>query len=311
VESKQMEKRVWLAGGLGNQLFQLAFAQFLSSKNHEMVYLDYTYSAPRLNSDSDPEVTSLILPDGIRVFKEPSRGFQDRVLNYCLRENLKLKKTSQMSAKTFVVKGISFAIGGWRKRFVFSRNLGFDEMENQSDYDYYVGYFQTYKYISEILPHCTFWGLRDAAHRSTLAEYREAATVDKPLIIHVRLTDYLTNPTFGHLTVEYYRSALQWHKSNSNFNCIWVFSDDMAEAVKFLDIQVDCKVHWFQDINSSSSLTLAIMTLGSGYIIPNSTYSWWAAYCRESPLAKVVAPLRWFSNGDEPDHLIPVDWKRL
>ena len=309
--SNQIQKKVWLAGGLGNQLFQLAFAQFLSIKYHEEVYLDYTHSSPRLNLDSNPEVTSLIFPDGINLCKDPSGGFQTKVLNYCLRENLRLREKPCMSAKSLIVKAISLAFGGWHQRYAFSRDLGFDEIENQSDYDYFVGYFQTYRYISEISPLHEFWRLRESAHRTSLAEYREAAAKDKPLIIHVRLTDYLTNPTFGHLTLEYYRSALQWHKNNSDFNCIWVFSDDIAAAVKFLDIQFDIKVSWFQDVENSSALTLAIMTLGSGYIIPNSTFSWWAAYCRESPTAKVVAPLRWFSNGDEPNHLIPIEWKRL
>lgn len=311
MESNQIQKRVWLAGGLGNQLFQLAFAQFLNIKYDEEVYLDYTHSSPRLNLDSDPEVTSLIFPAGISLLKKQSGGFQTKVLNYCLRENLSLKKIPHTSAKALIVKAISLAIGGWRQRYAFSRDLGFNEMENQSDYDYFIGYFQTYKYISEISPFHAFWGLREAAHRTLLAEYREAATKDKPLIVHVRLTDYLTNPTFGHLTLEYYCSAMQWHKNNSDFDCIWVFSDDIAAAVKFLDIQFDTEVSWFQDIDNSSALTLAIMTLGSGYIIPNSTYSWWAAYCRESPTAKVVAPLRWFSDGDEPSHLIPIEWKRL
>jgi hypothetical protein len=53
------------------------------------------------------------------------------------------------------------------------------------------------------------------------------------------------------------------------------------------------------------------MRLGSGYVIANSSFSWWAARISKFEKNLVVAPKPWFVGIDEELSLIPSDWKRL
>ena len=53
------------------------------------------------------------------------------------------------------------------------------------------------------------------------------------------------------------------------------------------------------------------MRLGRGYVIANSTFSWWAAYLSLNPGVEVVVPSPWFMGMEDPGELIPPNWKQL
>jgi hypothetical protein len=54
---------------------------------------------------------------------------------------------------------------------------------------------------------------------------------------------------------------------------------------------------------------LHLMSIGSSYVIANSTFSWWAAKLSNS--RQVIAPEPWFVGAKEPSQLIPDEWLRL
>ena len=70
-------------------------------------------------------------------------------------------------------------------------------------------------------------------------------------------------------------------------------------------------VRFVDDKNISSADLLQVMTLGHGFIIANSTFSWWGASLSENGRNRVVAPDKWFNLMDEPLDLIPSNWMRL
>jgi hypothetical protein len=43
-------------------------------------------------------------------------------------------------------------------------------------------------------------------------------------------------------------------------------------------------------------------------IIANSSFSWWGAWLNENPGKWVVAPAKWFNQGQHPAALIPKTW---
>ena len=51
-----------------------------------------------------------------------------------------------------------------------------------------------------------------------------------------------------------------------------------------------------------------IMRNGSGYILSNSTFGWWAAFLSKSENTNVVAPRPWFIALEDPSQLIPTTW---
>ena len=52
----------------------------------------------------------------------------------------------------------------------------------------------------------------------------------------------------------------------------------------------------------------SLMRHFSGYIIANSSFSWWGAFLRMDKSAPVCVPKPWFKGMRDPNLLIPADW---
>ena len=70
-------------------------------------------------------------------------------------------------------------------------------------------------------------------------------------------------------------------------------------------------IRWIDSVDDSVVATLQAMRLGRGYVIANSTFSWWAAYLSLNPGVEVVAPSPWFMGMEDPKELIPPNWKKF
>lgn len=171
------------------------------------------------------------------------------------------------------------------------------------------GYFQTEKYFKhiedEIREDFTF---KD----EILTPCKEMiSSVDNPVALHVRRTDYLTNSeNHFNLPLEYYQAALEHFDSKRN---VIVFSDDPAWCQK-QDLFADDR--FMVSENTDNRVDLCLMSLCDDFIIANSSYSWWGAWLSTNQNKKVIAPVQWFGKtGYTKDHdtkdLIPDGWTRI
>ena len=171
------------------------------------------------------------------------------------------------------------------------------------------GYFQTEKYFKhieqEIREDFTF---KD----EILKPCKEMiSSVEEPIALHIRRTDYITNSdNHFNLPLEYYEAALKHFDSNRN---VIVFSDDPAwcqEQYLFSDDR------FMISENTDNRVDLCLMSLCNDFIIANSSFSWWGAWLSQNKNKKVIAPVQWFGKtGYTKDHdtkdLIPNDWIRI
>ena len=171
------------------------------------------------------------------------------------------------------------------------------------------GYFQSEKYFKnveqEIREDFTF---KD----EILAPCQELiSTVENPLALHVRRTDYLTNSeNHFNLPIKYYEAALELFESDRN---VIVFSDDPSwcnEQKLFSDDR------FLISENTDNRVDLCLMALCNDFIIANSSFSWWGAWLSSNKNKKVIAPTQWFGRtGYTKDHdtkdLIPNEWMRI
>ena len=151
------------------------------------------------------------------------------------------------------------------------------------------GYFQTEKYFKhiedEIRKDFTF---NNFVSKMT-ENYIEGLYGNVELIsLHIRRSDYVTDPNFHVLDFNYYQSALELLDSDIP---VLVFSDD----IEWCEKQFFFKNDRFNISKSNNTLVdLALMSKCDYHIIANSSYSWWGAWLANSQ--KVIAPKKWFSG---------------
>jgi len=136
-------------------------------------------------------------------------------------------------------------------------------------------------------------------------------SVENPISLHIRRTDYVTNSGNHHnLSLKYYEDSLSHFESDRN---VIVFSDDPKWCN---EQELFSEDRFLISENTDNRVDLCLMTLCSDFIIANSSYSWWGAWLSSNKDKKVIAPVEWFGKeGYTKDHdtkdLIPNEWTRI
>ncbi len=177
-----------------------------------------------------------------------------------------------------------FSISNFQITTSKSYEFDFELFENCSDNVDLYGYFQSQKYFihieNKIRQHFTF---NDKIKR-LCSGYRNNLFHDSEIIsLHIRRTDYLTDPNFGSLTLDYYHEAL---KMLPNLPVI-VISDDpewCSEHFKESRFTISKSRNQFID--------MCLMSLCDYHVIANSSFSWWGSWLAKSK--QTIAPKTWF-----------------
>jgi len=302
---------IFLTGGIGNQLFQLAAALELSKGKN--VYIHDKIGRPRINELGRPEIESFLLPAPViikRVFRKNS--FISKVIGFNLRSGFKPTKFEKnIKPLITIVSNLIFSIYfGFKTKVVKSSSLGFDEeVKYIKSNTLLVGYFQTGNYIDRL--GIEKFVIFKTKRTTEVEKYFELSKIETPLVVHVRLGDYANEDELGILSDSYYHSSLKEIWDENRFGSIWLFSDQPELAIERIPSCLVNKVRVIKPDGLSSVETLEIMTFGSGYIIANSSFSWWGAYLRKFDNAVVCRPYPWFKGVGEPKDITPTNWMRV
>jgi hypothetical protein len=164
------------------------------------------------------------------------------------------------------------------------------------------GFFQSEKYFKHIRDQLL---IDFKFHDSILQPAREVVSNwNRPVALHIRRTDYVTNPNHIILNLDYYEKSLKEFDSDCD---VIIFSDDPKWCLEQNLFDSD---RFLVSETNNNYLDLCLMTLCYGHIIANSSFSWWGAWLSNSQ--KVIAPSGWFkgSNNEHLDtkDLIPENW---
>lgn len=298
-----------LTGGLGNQLFQIAFGFFKSEDNS--IYVSQNLGKPRNNAEGLAEAFSYNL-NLITIDSELERSiYVDKIFNLALRLST---NASKLPAKPFLIpimellcSGMYFISTSRWKSFYISQGIGYDP-RTKNKASVLIGYFQTFRWLEKSTVHQALQNMSVRHVGSDLKHLQELATSIKPLVVHFRFGDYKNESDFGIPDSNYYEKAFKFHFENYSYSEIWVFSDEMNLAMEKIPREYLDRVRWISDVDGSSASSLEAMRLGTGYVIANSTFSWWAAMLSKNKGAPVIAPKKWFKNAEDPFELIPRNW---
>jgi hypothetical protein len=117
--------------------------------------------------------------------------------------------------------------------------------------------------------------------------------------MHVRRGDYLTNKNYFRLAqnvldINYYFSAMRYMKDTRGLNKFHLYTDDEIWAQQFFGS--DDRIEIIKSSELSPVELLTGMSEYSNFIIANSTLSWWAAVLSSCSTKFVIIPKQWSIN---------------
>lgn len=280
-----------LTGGLGNQLFVLAAAWQQSVRLDCPLYID---ASRYISGDlREFELGGLDLP-GTVLFEDspwyaPPLG----------RLSRNLSKVCRKRSRLHVYRETSFGYQG--------------EIDQIRPGTTLMGYFQSPKYFHSIVGDMyTMLGSAPASN-SELSVLGEIAAEDH-ITVHMRRGDFVQPNTMafhGIATTAYFQRALRLFERVMPGVKSLVFSDSLAIARE--ELREEDGLAFFDDKGALSSIsTLKAMSMARGFVMSNSSFSWWAAWLMtRTHSGPVVAPRPWLAAGEGASDLLLPEWLTL
>lgn len=308
---------LYALGGLGNQLFQYAAARYYATAISRIKIISDA-GTPRQDSRGLPAL-SVLFDTGSENLEFISVGRKklvfSRLANVLLRINIHESALLNNPMTRFLfIKSFqpifSLMLRSWVKVIVCHKHGFTPNISVNRRNLLVIGYFQSYEYASIIREEVK--KKLNKVGKSTLSE-KSKVRIDRipnALVIHVRRGDYLAERQIGCLSEEYFIQAME-KVSQEDYEEAWVFVED-EESASFLEKHLPKRSRIFSSNDYSTLETLALMSFGSGYIISNSTFSWWGAYLSQhlQERVRVLAPTPWYREIREPNRLVPEDWEK-
>lgn len=300
MSTKCDKKIVKFNGGLGNQMFQFAFACMLEKKFNCDVLLDFSYFE---NVKSNNMVTTREYE--LEVFNLECKEASSEDLKAIKYPDFKSKLKNTVAKKFPLLFGVNYV----RERITTI----FDWYLFTCPYYYcYEGYFQNEKYFKhirqELIKKFTLKEPIDEKNQIVLNKIKETNSVS----IHIRRGDYVTldyvNKIHGTCSLDYYKKAIEYMAEKVKNPHFFIFSDDINWVIENLKIEYPYTII---DFNQDKGwLDMNLMKQCKHNIIANSSFSWWSAWLNENPEKIVIAPKKWMAKKKWCD-TIPKGWIKI
>jgi hypothetical protein len=281
---------VRLIGGIGNQMFQYAFARMLSIKYGMDIKIDLSLLKRR-------DMGSNFV----------YRDYDMNIFNIVESFNFDLNK------KYIVIN---------EPHFHYSPDLVYNIdnllFEKKSDVLLAFGYWQSVKYFKdfekEIRKEFTFKYSIEDSNNNEIKDILNRIDSSNSVMINVRRKEYLNSSHHGVISVDYINKASEIIKSKVDNIEYYVFSDDIEwckdniklENVHFMD------KYFLEDMGFKFNYYLQLMSRCKHFIISNSTFAWWSAWLNNSEDKIVIAPKRWLLDEKiNTSDIIPENWIKI
>jgi len=295
-----------LIGGLGNQLFQVVFA---SSQTEEIQLI---LENPEDKFESF-DLYKFKIASGIKKTKIIRFNFvEQKIYNLGIR-------ASSMTAKSLLKRSVRDAASFFIKKSlqtlkpelgVVSISKGVGDIGprlNPEKPNFLIGYFQNATLVDNFSRDAFNIEISNPKLRSLI----ELAKVTQPIILQMRLGDYSGDASIGIPILNYYKIGVKRFRDIRPQAEIWLFSDDLELAKERAD-KAGIENVFVPDVSTlTAAEILTLMSHGSGYVISNSTFGWWAAKLAKNTNAIIVVPHPWFRKLEQPASLIPKDWIKV
>jgi len=248
-----------IQGGLGNQMFEYAFAYATAQRLHTGFVLDNSASfvVPKYFKTPCWDVLVNKVPIVRRWYRDKVRGLKEQAY------------------KDWTDCWQDYAMEG--------------EIQNGA---YYDGFFQSKSYFAnEEVRIRRMFAIRKKYEERFEKKYGRLYKKNKIIALHVRRTDYLTHGRGNNLgandvslPVEYYFNALQCIEGYEQYKIVVVGDDIAWMRRQFSDIS--------NVIVAQNEMIVDFQLLMNADVVicSNGTFAWWAAYLNAKKHKRVIAP---------------------
>lgn len=272
--------RIW--EGLGNQLFQYAYARILQERLNEDVYLDIRHnSRGDLPYEKDDHTTREIELQYFNVTMKLIKSNKIKSLR-CLDSKCLININFQLLKHNF---------SKWH--FIEDKNdvsLYLDDLYTPLNYSYISAHFMNKKYFQEhrelLLNELTLKRIPKIS--PTLSQIIKSSVT---VAVHIRLTDYLLMSN-AVCKQQYYSNAFRFFEKWLDNPAFIIFTDDPQKAKEMYKIPENS--YWVCEEHLHDYEELWLMTQCNHNIIAASTFSYWGAWLNRHSDKIVVAPRKWY-----------------
>jgi len=264
-----------LTGGLGNQMYQYAFAKELEYRGHK-VQFDCTYF------DMPDDVFGVVAHRryGLDCFPaiQIERASEKSIQQKSSPCRLFLRKVQRK------IPFLRLPCSQYVEREFFSE----DAFSNKNAY--MEGFWQSQAYFPHVRQ-----SLRNDFRFKQPSDDRNIQTLEKmqsgqSVSVHIRRGDYLAMPDIygGVCDDKYYQRALEKMEQSVPDADYYFFSDDPEWVSDNFHMGNQTVVDW--NTGDESWIDMLLMSRCKHNIIANSSFSWWGAWLNENPDRIVISP---------------------
>ncbi|MFD1142147.1 alpha-1,2-fucosyltransferase [Larkinella insperata] len=275
---------VELMGGLGNQLFQYAAGKSLAYKSKSELYVDARFL---MNRNVESRKVTYRNYD-LDIFKiNPPLAAASASLRYGISASLVFRPVKRLFNRFINAGPLQYVA----ERRPYQYDVQFGDL---TDNVYLSGYWQSTQYFQAIQQQLRAelqFAESIPAYASELAE--EIKSNLSSVCVHVRRSDFINNRRHDVVPPVYYQEAEKLILARVNSPTFYVFSDDIEWCrthIRFCAPTVFVGDEW---AGNRAQLHLQLMTFCQHFIIPNSTFGWWAAWLSPGLNKIVVVPKKW------------------
>lgn len=289
-----------LKGGLGNQMFQYALGHVLAAHSASAVACDLRFLR-QFNH---------LRPHGYVPRQQELSGF-----------GIDVKEPSAWSlTRTFMIdpsytrrQRLAYLLDKMGVRVIYERQRTFESrvFRRRCSLIYLDGYWQSPQYFQAAPERVRALYPLSVENFDSLGLPRLGSKeVEEAICVNVRRRDFVGSKEHDCLPPDYYERGLEVISLKApKAQRIYIFADDIDWCAKNFGAPRDVSFVRFPDCVHASVAYMNCMRQFKYFVIPNSTFAWWAAWLSNCGGKVVVAPRRW--SGTLPESaidIVPADW---
>lgn len=279
-----------IRGGLGNQLFQYASAKSFAINCNDELCLDL--------SGITNETHNIYTLDKFKIDAKTTNNcsiWQKRVVKFFSSISYRIGKKFGYN---FSYKFDLFFSPILNLFGIYNIDNGYMKFKKSITKNKYIsGYLQCDKYFdknSSIIR-------EQLSLKEPLSKENNNISLkmkkENSVCVHIRRGDFVDIGAIV-CSKNYYISAMKYLNEKLKDAKFYIFSNDINWVKENIIFPV--KVN-YMDTNNPSYEEIVLMSSCNNFIISNSTFSWWGQYLSNNKNKIVIAPSKWFVDGQKED----------